>query len=252
MAGVGGERGEAKLAGTVVVLGARNLGGAIIEHFLALGWSAAGVARSEETLERVRSTGALALQADASDPRALSGALASARREFGSLDAVVNAVSAARPPRQGPFGGGELAAADVEAFRGWTVAVAEQAFVFLSTGTQALREAGGGGALVQITGGSARRAMPGRGLWAAGAFATRALVQAAAQELRGEGIHVALLAVGATIESPKTAAFTGDQPRDALADMREIASAVEFLVTQQPRGLTHELVVTPAGERWVP
>jgi NADP-dependent 3-hydroxy acid dehydrogenase YdfG len=131
------------------------------------------------------------------------------------------------------------------------VGVAEQAFVFLSTGAAALRESGGG-ALVQITGGSSRRAIPGKGLWAAGAFATRALVQAAAQELRGEGIHAALLAVDATIESPKTATFTAGQPREALADMAEVARAVFFLVTQGARGYTHELVVTPSGERWVP
>jgi hypothetical protein len=94
--------------------------------------------------------------------------------------------------------------------------------------------------------------MPGRGLWAAGAFATRALVQAAAQELRGQGIHVALLAVDATIESPKTEAFTRGVEQDALADMGEVARAVSYLVEQGPRALTHELVVTPAGERWVP
>jgi NAD(P)-dependent dehydrogenase (short-subunit alcohol dehydrogenase family) len=239
------------MAKGVVVLGARNLGGAIIDRFLERGWRAAGVARSEDTLGRVRDRGALALSADASDPESLQDALASARRELGSLDAVVNAVSAARPPGAGPFGGGNLADASLEAFRGWTVAVAEQAFVFLSTGAAALR-VGGGGALVQITGGSARRAMPGRGLWAAGAFASRALVQAAAQELRGEGIHAALLAVDATIESPKTAAFAADQPRDALADMGEVTEAVWFLVQQRPRALTHELVVTPAGDRWVP
>ena len=239
------------MAQAVVVLGARNLGGAIIDCFLERGWRAAGVARSEDTLARVRDRGALALSADASDPRSLHDALVAARQELGSLDAVVNAVSAARPPSAGPFGGGNLADADLEAFRGWTVAVAEQAFVFLSAAASALR-AGGGGALVQITGGSARRAMPGRGLWAAGAFATRALVQAAAQELRGEGIHAALLAVDATIESPKTAGFTAGQPRDALADMGQVAEAVWFLVRQRPRALTHELVVTPAGERWVP
>jgi NAD(P)-dependent dehydrogenase (short-subunit alcohol dehydrogenase family) len=239
------------MAKAVVVLGARNLGGAIIDCFLERGWRAAGVARSEETLARVRDRGALALSADASDRQSLQSALAGAREELGSLDAVVNAVTAARPPGTGPFGGGDLAGADLEAFRGWTVAVAEQAFVFLSTGAAALR-ADGGGALVQITGGSARRAMPGKGLWAAGAFATRALVQAAAQELRGEGIHAALLAVDATIESPKTASFTAGQPREALADMAQVADAVWFLVDQGPRGLTHELVVTPAGERWVP
>ena len=236
---------------TVVVLGARNLGGAIIEHFLARGWNAVGVALSEETLARVRERGALAFNSDASDLDSLRSALAAARERTGSLDAVVNAVSAARPTGAGPFGGGELAGADLAAFRGWAVAVAEQAFVFLSAGAAALRESGGG-ALVQITGGSSRRAMPGRGLWAAGAFATRALVQAAAQELRGEGIHVALLAVDATIESPKTEAFIRDTPREALADMAEVAQAVSFLVEQGARALTHELVVTPAGERWVP
>jgi len=237
---------------TIVVLGARNLGGAIVDHFGERGWNVAAVARSDDTLEQVSARGARALRADASDPAQLAGALAQAREESGSLDAVVNAVTAARPPEGGPFGGGPLADASLEAFRGWGVAVAEQSFVFLSAGAAALREAGGGGSLIQVTGGSSRRAMPGKGAWAAGAFATRALVQAAAQELREQGIHVALLAVDATIESPKTAAYTGDQPRDALADMTEIARAVEFLVDQGMRGMTHELVVTPAGDRWVP
>lgn len=163
----------------------------------------------------------------------------------------MNAVSAARPTTAGPFGGGALASADLDAFRGWTVAVAEQAFVFLSVGAATLRE-GDGGALIQITGGSSRRAMPGRGLWAAGAFAVRAQVQAAAQELRQEGIHAALLAVDATIESPGTEAFTREVPRDALGDMSQIAAAVSFLAQRESRALTHELVVTPAGERWVP
>jgi NAD(P)-dependent dehydrogenase (short-subunit alcohol dehydrogenase family) len=239
------------MAKTVAVLGARNLGGAIIDHFLELGWNAAGVARSEDTLDAVRARGALAVQADAADLDSLRQALVAIREELGSLDAVVNAVTAARPTGPGPFGGGPLASADVAAFRGWTAAVAEQAFVFLSTGAAALRESGGG-ALIQITGGSSRRAMPGRGLWAAGAFATRALVQAAAQELRTEGVHVALLAVDATIESPKTAEFTRDLATEALADMGQVAAAVSFLVGQGARALTHELVVTPAGERWVP
>jgi NADP-dependent 3-hydroxy acid dehydrogenase YdfG len=241
------------MAKTIVVLGARNLGGAIIDRFLELGWNAAGVARSEDTLARLRERGAVAIAADAAEPGALGEALTAARSELGSVDAVVNAVSAARAT-SGPFGGGPLESANLEAFRAWTVAVAEQAFVFLSVGAAALRagQGGRGGALIQITGGSSRRAMPGKGLWAAGAFATRALVQAAAQELREDGIHAALLAIDATIESPKTAQFTRDTPPDALADMTQVADAVAFLVGQKPRAFTHELVVTPAGDRWVP
>jgi len=186
----------------LVVLGARNLGGAILQHHLAAGWQGAAVARSDDTLQSVRAAGGVALQADASDPDSLRGALEQARAELGGIDLIVNAVSAARPPGQGPFGGGPFAEATIEGFRGWTGAVAEQAFVFLSEGVKA-----GAGTLIQVTGGSSRRAIGGRGLWAAGAAATRALTHSAALELRDQGIHVALLIVDATIESPKTAGF---------------------------------------------
>ena len=243
------------MAKTVVVLGARNLGGAIIDHFLAHGWNAAGVAQSEDTLTQVRERGALAIAADASDPAELGQALATAREQHGSVDAVVNAVTAARPTRAGPFGGGQLAEADLDGFRGWTVAVAEQAFVFLSAGLVAVRESGGG-ALIQITGGSSRRAMPGRGLWAAGAFATRALVQAAAQELRGEGHPRG--AAGRRRDDPSRPGRSRrweprpPSPPMRSADMGQVAEAVRFLVEQGARAYTHELTVTPAGERWVP
>lgn len=237
---------------TALVLGARNLGGAIVDQLLASGWRVAGVARSEDTLSSLRERGALAIEADASSPAELESAIERTRAEHGSLELIVNAVTAARPPEGGAFGGGPIADGSLEGFRGWASAVAEQAFAFLSTGARGLRAGGAGGALVQVTGGSSRRAIPGKGPWAAGAFGVRALVQAAAQELREEGIHVALLAVDATIESPKTAAFTEDQPREALASMEDVARAVEYLAVQGPRGMTHELTLTPAAERWVP
>ena len=239
-------------ARVAVALGARNLGGAIVDHLQANGWSCAAVAQSEETVAAVRERGALGMAADASDLDALAGALAQVRDELGPPSLIVNAVAAARPPDDGKgFGGGPVGEATLDGFRGWAAAVAEQAFVFLSTGIHALRESGGG-TLIQVTGGSSRRAMPGRGLWSAGAQASRALTHAAAQEVRAEGIHVALLIVDATIESPKTADFTRDTPREALADMKLVAEAVEYLAGQSPRAYTHELVLTPAGDTWVP
>jgi NAD(P)-dependent dehydrogenase (short-subunit alcohol dehydrogenase family) len=234
----------------LLVFGARNLGGAIADHFRDLGWGTAAVALSHDTVAAVRARGHHGIQAHATDPAAIAAACAETRERFGSLDAIVNAVSlAGRPP--GPFGGGPLVEASPEVLDHYMAGVARQAFAFLSTGARALRDAGGG-ALIQVTGGSSRRVMPGRGAWAAGAFATRALTQAAAQELRTEGIHVALLVVDATIASPKTAEYTRDVPEDQLADQAEVARAVAFLVEQGPRGMTHELVVTPAGDRWVP
>ncbi len=231
---------------SLVVLGARNLGGAILSHHLQNGWHGAAVARSPETLEIVRGAGGLGIEADASDPEALRAALEQAKQELGRLDLIVNAVSMV-VPGAGPFGGGELREATVDDFDHWAVGNARQAFVFLSEGVRA-----GATTLIQVTGGSARRAMPGRGLWAAAAHATRAITHAAAQELRAEGIHVALLVVDATIDSPKTARFIAGRPENETADMAEIARAVEYLANQSPRAYTHELVVTPAGDRWVP
>jgi NAD(P)-dependent dehydrogenase (short-subunit alcohol dehydrogenase family) len=236
-----------------VVLGARNLGGAIVDHLKEGGWRGAAIAQSEETVAAVGERGVLGIAADASDPDALGSALARVRDELGPPSLIVNAVSASRPPDDGKgFGGGPIGEATLEGFRGWAAAVAEQSFVFLSAGIHALRESGHGGTLVQVTGGSARRAMPGRGLWSAGAQAARAMTHAAAQEVREEGIHVALLIVDATIESAKTEDFTRDRPREGLADQRLIAEAVSFLAEQEPRAYTHELTLTPAGDRWVP
>jgi NAD(P)-dependent dehydrogenase (short-subunit alcohol dehydrogenase family) len=233
----------------IAVLGARNLGRAILHHFRAAGWDGAALARSAGSLERLDG---LAIQADASDPESLRAALERVRAELGGLDLIVNAVGAARPPRAGGgFGGGPVAEATLEDFRGWGGAVAEQAFVFLSEGGRALRAAGGG-TLIQITGGSARRAMPGRGLWSAGAAATRALTHAAALEWREQGVHVALLIVDATIESAKTEAMTRGRPPEQSARQEDVAQAVAALAAQSPRGLTHELTITPAGDRWLP
>jgi NAD(P)-dependent dehydrogenase (short-subunit alcohol dehydrogenase family) len=238
------------MARALLVLGARNLGGAIADHFKELGWSTAAAALSADTVAAVTARGHLGIRADAADPDAIAAACAETRERFGSLDAIVNAVSlAGRPP--GPFGGGPLLDASPGVLDHYMGGVARQAFAFLSAGARALNQSGGG-ALIQVTGGSSRRAMPGRGAWAAGAFATRALTQAAAQELRTEGIHVALLVVDATIESPKTAGMTKGTPPTELADQAEVAKAAAFLVEQGPRGMTHELVVTPAGDRWVP
>src|SRR4051794_33055780 len=115
--------------GTILTLGARNLGGAILDHFIAQGWRAAAVARSADTLDRVRARGALAVEADASDPADLERAIAATQQEHGSLDVIVNAVTASRPPPSGgPWGGGPIADGTMESVRGWTVAVAEQCF----------------------------------------------------------------------------------------------------------------------------
>lgn len=236
---------------TAFVFGARNLGRAVIEALLAQGWQVAGAGRSETTLEAVRDLGALAVRADVTDAANVESALAEVARALGPIGLMVNAAAAYGGDRSGPFGGGPLAQATSEAFDAWATAPARSAFGFLSGSARFALAQAAPATLVQVTGGSARRAMPGRGLWAAGSFAVRALTYAAALELRGEGIHVALLVVDAGIEPMSGEARPG-VALEALADPRRLAEAVLFLAEQGARAATHELQVTPLAERWVP
>ena len=240
---------------TALILGARNLGRAIAEHLAARDWNVAGVARSQETAGSFEAAipDALGMALDAGDRDGVAEAITHTRERFGATPGlIVNAVGAGPSPSGAPFGGGPLADALPEDFEHYAIRVARQAFGFLSAGAQALRESDDDGTLIQITGGSSRRAIPGRGPWAAGAFATRALTQSAALELRDEGIHVALLVVDATIRSPKTAAYTQNAGEYELAEQHEVARAVEYLAGQEPNAWTHDLQLTPRGDRWIP
>jgi NAD(P)-dependent dehydrogenase (short-subunit alcohol dehydrogenase family) len=245
------------MSGTALILGARNLGRAIASHLAEREWQVAGVALSGETISTFEEAvpGAFGIALDASTPEAVDEAVARTRERFGgSIDLLVNAVAAGPSPSGAPFGGGPLADLSPEDFDHYALKVARQTYAFLSAGVRALRAngEGSGGTLIQITGGSTRRAIPGRGAWAAGAFATRALTQSASLELRDEGIHAALLIVDATIKSPKTAAYTRNAAPGDLAEQEDVARAVEYLATQEPTAWTHELQVTPRGDRWLP
>jgi NAD(P)-dependent dehydrogenase (short-subunit alcohol dehydrogenase family) len=236
---------------SAVVFGARNLGRAVIEMLVSDGWAVAGIARSQSTLDGVTATGALALEADVTDPASVYGVLEQAATAHGAVDLVVNAAAAYGGQRTGPFGGGPIAEADLASFDSWTAAPARSAFSFLSASGRFAIEQGRRATLVQVTGGSARRAMPGRGLWSAGSFGVRAITNAAALELRPQGIQVTLLIVDAGIQPLDGSTRPGMSP-DALADPRRIADAVLFLANQDARSATHELQITPLAENWTP
>lgn len=220
----------------LLVLGARNLGRVVAEHFLAEGWQASGVARSRETAEAFPGHG---IAADLTSIEEMRRAVAEAAAEA-PIDLAVNAMS----PR-GRFGGGDLFEADDEAMSLYLEQLLPEVFAFFRVCGGHLRERGAG-TLVQVTGGSARRALPGRAPWGAGAAATRALAQAAANELRPHGVHVALLICDGSFGGP------GDDAGGGRIDTRELARAIAYLHGQGRSAWTHELQVTPVGDRWTP
>jgi NAD(P)-dependent dehydrogenase (short-subunit alcohol dehydrogenase family) len=236
---------------SAVVFGARNLGHAVIELLVSDGWAVAGVARSQSTLDGVSAAGALALKADVTDPASVHDVLEHVAAAHGGVELVVTAAAADGGERSGPFGGGPVAEADPDGFDSWAAAPARAAFSFLSASGRFALAQGRPATLVQVTGGSTRRAMAGRGLWAAGSFGVRAITNAAALELRPHGIQVSLLIVDAGIQ-PLDGSTRGGISPEALADPRRLADAVLFLANQDARAATHELQLTPLAENWTP
>jgi len=234
---------------TLLVFGARHLGRAIARELSGEGWNAAAVARSEETIASFRDAlpDALGIVGDAGAAEGVERAFADAVERFGRVDLVVNAITA-RP--RGAFGGGSLAEAAPDAMEPYVDELLPGIFNVLRVACRVLGEQGHG-TVVQVTGGSARRGMAGRGPWAAAAFATRALTQAAALEAREQGVHVALLIVDATIEGDKTRAGLQGPAEGSTAE-EDVVRAIAYLESQSPRAWTHELQITPRLDRWVP
>jgi NAD(P)-dependent dehydrogenase (short-subunit alcohol dehydrogenase family) len=228
---------------TLLVFGARNLGRIVATAFASDGWTTVGVARSEVTVRFFESEvrGSVGFVADASDPEQVERVF----NETGDVDLVVNAITST------PSFGGPIHEAPPDALDPYVHQLLPAIFNVLRVGGRVLVDRGSG-TLIQVTGGSARRGNPGRGPWAAAAFATRALLQAQAAELRERGVHAALLIVDAVIESEKTAPWLEDEPPEKSASMEEVAEAIRYLHRQTPRGWTHELQLTPSLERWVP
>ncbi len=237
------------MPGTLIVFGARHLGRTVARDLAGEGWNAVAVARSEDTIASLREAlpGALGIVGDAGRADDVERAFAEARERFGPIDLVVNAITA-RP--RGAFGGGTMAEAPPDALEPYVDELLPATFNVLRVGCRVLGEQSRG-TIVQVTGGSARRGMAGRGPWAAAAFATRALVQAAALEAREQGVHVALLIIDATIESEKTRDRLQGPP-EASTSEEDVVRAIAYLEAQSPRAWTHELQITPRLDRWVP
>ena len=117
---------------SAVVFGARNLGRAVIDLLVSDGWAVTGVARSRSTLDNVSASGALALEADVTNPASVYGVLEQAAAAHGGIELVLNAAAAYGGGRSGPFGGGPIADADLDGFDSWAAAPARAAFSFLS------------------------------------------------------------------------------------------------------------------------
>jgi NAD(P)-dependent dehydrogenase (short-subunit alcohol dehydrogenase family) len=231
-----------------VVFGAKNLGRGIVTHLVRGDWNVAAAARSDSTIEGLlyQHPTVSATAADLAEPGAAAGVLEGAKKKFGRLDLVVNAiadpqVSAAALSRERDEG------AQLESTLGAAVTPVHH----VVDATLGLLRAQQHGCFIQITGGLALKAQPGTGALAATGYATRALIEGVVPEAREDGVHVALLVIRGMIESPLTEESLRGMPQDASMTDSDVIAAIDLIVAQgEGRAWTHELVLTPPAARW--
>ena len=234
-------------APVAVVFGARNVGRAVVRERRSAGWRAVAVARTPETLAALDGdSGVTTLLGDAREPSFVAEVLARAG-ELGRIGLVVNAITA--PPRDQSFGGGPIGEAPPERLAAWMDGFVPMAWEIQRRSARVLGDAGAG-TIVQVAGGSARRAFPGRGPWGAAQFAVRALTQSLSAEMRPRGVHAALLVADGFIETERLPLDA--RPPEGILHPDDVAAAVAYLAGQSPRAWTHELVLTPSQETWTP
>jgi NAD(P)-dependent dehydrogenase (short-subunit alcohol dehydrogenase family) len=219
----------------LLVVGVRGLGAHVARWFAGKGWDVLCAARTKAAVDALAGEiGARGLVLDLRDPATL------AQLATEQLDLVVAAqTSDAR------FEVKPVLESDPEAlrlrFEGYPLATLR----LLQAVRPALRDRG---TFVQIGTTLEPRPRPGFGAMHAAQHATRALLAAAAQELKPAGVHVAYLAVEGQIATDASRGYIERHGIGKTIPPDEICRALEFLHAQDPRAWSHELAVRPSAD----
>ncbi|MBF4631121.1 SDR family oxidoreductase [Clavibacter michiganensis subsp. phaseoli] len=245
----------AEFAGKRVIVtgGTRGIGAAIVQRLLDGGATVVAAARSAsvETPE-----GATFIAADISTVDGVRTLAAAALATLGGVDIVVNNAGAAR------FHVGGIGTIPDEE---WVDALALNylsAVRVTHALLPALREAGAGSAIINISSAAARNAAPPLAHYGAAKAALDAYGRALASELAPAGIRVATITPGNVLTPGADAirqdladalgvpleATTADTPLGRPGDPRDIAEAVAYLASDRAQWITGSNLVVDGGE----
>jgi len=228
------------------MLGVRSLGRVVALHFAAQKWRVVCAARTREDVERlakdVDAAGGqgVPVVCDLTDRASLAALVAGQER----IDLCIAAQTGGG--RFGPRPLVELE--DEELERGFRAYLQGTWNLLKAVGPKMLAQ--GSGTFLQIGTSSGVRTKDGFAALGAVQYGLRALVQVAAREWRGQGVHVAYLPIDGGIASEKSAAWTAKNGADRAIPQDEIARACEYLYRQDRRAWTHELLLRPPGTDW--
>src|SRR5687767_5018907 len=228
---------------TIVIIGVRTLGKALALHFAARGWRVVCAARTQADVEAAASAveqaggQGIPVVCDLADP----ASLASLVRACGRIDLCIAAQAAG-----GRFGAKPLVEIpDDELDRGYAAYLRGTWKLLKAVGPRLIAQ--GAGTFLQIGTSPGVRTKEGFAGLGAVQHGLRALVQVAAREWRGQGVHVAYLPIDGAIESERTREWITRSGADRAIPQAEIAHACEYLHRQDRRAWTHELVLRPTG-----
>lgn len=227
---------------TLVMIGVRSLGRVIALHFAAQKWRVVCASRTREDVERlakdVDAAGGqgVPVVCDLTDRASLAALVAGQER----IDLCVAAQTAG-----GRFGTRPLLEIeDDELDRGCNVYLKGTWNLLKAVGPKMLSQ--GTGTFLQIGTSSGVRTRDGFAALGAIQHGLRALVQVAAREWRGQGVHVAYLPVDGGIASEGGSGRGADR----AISKHEIARACAYLHGQDRSAWTHELLLRPPATDW--
>lgn len=204
------------------------------------GWELALLGRGLLPLERTLADaggGGGAFACDVRDPQAVAVASAAIEARWGAADVVVPAagVSTIQP----------LEDTAPEEFAAVVDTNLTGAFLLLRALLPAMKRRGKGW-IVPLLSVAARRGFPGWSAYCASKWGLAGLVAALRDELAGTGLRVTSVYPGAT-DTPIWEGMPGHWERGRMVPAAEVARAVGYALSADPRSVVEEIHLGPAG-----
>lgn len=226
----------------VVGVGEGN-GAALARAFAKEGMAVALLARGTDFASELAGElgDARAYVCDVSDPPSVAEAFGRIRSELGDPETVVyNAGSGVW---------GDVESVDLAGFEASWRVNAYGAFAVAKEVVPAMKAAGKG-AIIFIGATASLRGGPKTAAFAPAKAAQRSLAQSMARSLWPAGIHVALIAIDAVVDLPRTRQNMPDKPDAFFLEPEDMAATAVWLARQPRSAWTFEAVVRPFGENW--